>query len=152
MHTDGGAFDIVRNVADGLTSVGLAQVGAARDLARRVDSQGTAATDFAIKAQEQAVGFAEGAAGRAFDLARSSAAQAFASSGDALGFTRDTFAKGVDLARESVQQAGTQATTAAATAGGAYQSAADTSSGNKSLIYVGLAVVGLVGVALLLKR
>ena len=145
ISTDGGAFDLVRHVADGITTIGRDQIGYARDLASRADTMGKSATDFAIRSQEAAVGFADQAAGRAFDLARSSAAQAFASSGDALGFTRDTFASVIDLASKAVDQAGRQAGEAASTAGAAYSAATNTASGNKTLIYMAIGAVALVG-------
>ena len=149
--TDGGAFDVVRDVADGVSRFGLAQIGLARDLATRADASSSSAMTLAMRAQQDAASFNEGAAGKAFDLARSSAAQAFASSGDAIGFTRDTFADVVGLARDVVGQAGDQARTAAGTAGAAYSSASDTSSGNKTLVYAGIAVVALVGVVVAFK-
>ena len=145
ISTDGGAFDLVRHVADGITTIGRDQIDYARDLASRADTMGKSATDFAIRSQEAAVGFADQAAGRAFDLARSSAAQAFASSGDALGFTRDTFASVIDLASKAVDQAGRQAGEAASTAGAAYSAATNTASGNKTLIYMAIGAVALVG-------
>ena len=143
--TDGGAFDVVKSVADGVSAIGLGQIDLARDLASRADSMRSGATDFAIKAQEQAAGFADDTAGRAFDLARSSAAQAYASSGEALGFTRDTFADVIGLASKAVDQAGRQADDAASTAGAAYSSATNTASGNKTLIYMAIGAIALVG-------
>ncbi|TXC66024.1 hypothetical protein FSC37_09195 [Piscinibacter aquaticus] len=91
--TDGGAFDVVRSVADGLSRIGLAQTDAAREIATRADAAGNSAMTFAMRAQQDAAGFNELAASKSFDLARSSAAQAFASSGEAIGFTRDTFGR-----------------------------------------------------------
>lgn len=146
ISTDGGAFDVVRSVADGLRQIGVDQTAAARDIALRADTAGSNAMTFAIKAQESAAGFNELAAGRAFDLARSTSTQAFASSGEALGFTRDTFGKVVDLAQSVIGQAGTQAAQVASTANAAYASASDTSSGNKTLLYAGIAAVALVGI------
>lgn len=150
--TDGGAFDIVRNVADGLGQFGMAQVGLARDLASRADAVSGGAVDFAVKAQEQAASFADDQAGRAFDLARSSAAQAFASNADALGFVRETFADAVGLARGAMQQAQQSASTAADTAGAAYAAASSSATGNKTLIVAGMAVVGLAAVALIFRK
>lgn len=148
--TDGGAFDVVRSVADGLNRIGLAQVDAARDLAGRVDSFQNAGVSLAMRAQQDAAGFNELAAGRAFDLARSSQAQAFANSGEALGFARETFGQVVDLARGVIGQAGQQASEAAGTAAAAYANAADTSSGDKTLKYAGLAAVAIVAAVALM--
>lgn len=146
VSTDGGAFDVVRSVADGITRIGVDQVAAARDIALRADTQSSGAMDFARQAQQSAAGFNELAASKAFDLARSSSTQAFESSGAALGFTRDTFSDVVSLAKDVIGQAGDQAKTVATTAGAAYASASDTSSGNKTLLYAGIAAVALVGV------
>lgn len=149
--TDGGAFDIVRNVADGIGRIGLAQVDTARALADRADTTSAGAMSFAMRAQQDAAGFNEAAASQAFDLARSGSAQAFESSGAALNFARETFGDVLSMARDVVGQAGTQARTAADTAAGAYQSAADTSTGNKTLIYAGLAVLAVAAVAYAFK-
>ena len=145
--TDGGAFDVVRSVADGLNKIGLAQTDAARDIALSADKSMSGSVSLAMKAQEDAASFNELAASKSFDLARSTSTQAFASSSEALGFGRDTFDKVIGLARDVVGQAGTQAAQVASTANAAYASASDTSSGNKTLLYAGVAAVALVGLA-----
>jgi hypothetical protein len=124
--TDGGAFDVVKDASK-------------------------AAFDLAQRAQSDAASFNANAAGRSFDLASSSAAQAYRSNADALGFARGSFGDVLDLAKSVVGQAGVQAKDAAATATGAYQAAADTATGNKTLIYAALGAVALVGVAFAFK-
>lgn len=150
--TDGGAFGVVSNVVDGIMQFGMAQTDLARDLAGRADSFRAGATDFAVKAQELAIGFSDDQANRAFDLARSSAAQAFNSSAEAIGFTRETFAQTMELVGDAMSQAGMQAGAAADTAGAAYASATSTASGNKTLIYAAIGAVALVGVAVALRK
>lgn len=150
--TDGGAFDVVRDVADGIGSIGRMQVDATRAIA----SAGGAASDnaFALaqRAQLDASSFNTAAASRVFDLASSSQARAFDSSGEALGFTRETFGDVLGLAGQVIGQAGSQAREAASVAGGAYQSAADTATGNKTLVYAALAAVALVAMPMFFKR
>lgn len=146
ISTDGGAFDVIRSVADGLNKIGLAQTDAARAIAGQIDSVGGGAVDLALKAQQSAASFNENAANKAFDLARSSSTQAFSSSSEALGFAKETFGDVVGLARTVIDQAGDQAKSVASTANAAYASASDTSSGNKTLLYAGVAAVALVGI------
>jgi hypothetical protein len=124
--TDGGAFDVVKHVADDTF-------------------------DLAQRAQSDAASFNAAAANRSFDLASSSSAQAYKSNADALGFARGSFGDVLDLAKSVVGQAGTQAKDAAATVTSAYQAAADTATGNKTLIYVAIGAVALVGVAFAFK-
>lgn len=136
--TDGGALQYAQ-------AIGLAQTAAARALS---DSAVRLASD----AQAGAIDSANRSSSRAFDLASSSATQAFQSSGEALDFGRAVLAEAAGLARSAVSQAGSQASDAASTAAGAYQSAADTAAGNKTLIYVGIAAVALVGAVVAFKR
>ncbi|TXC66023.1 hypothetical protein FSC37_09190 [Piscinibacter aquaticus] len=53
---------------------------------------------------------------------------------------------GGEPARDVIGRAGDQAKQVASTANAAYASASDTSSGNKTLLYAGVAAVALVGV------
>ncbi len=149
---DPGSVYVLRDLADGATRVGLAQTAAARDMALQVDGLRSSATDFAARVQGDAAGFNSAAMGRAFDLASSGSAQVARSSAEALGFVRDSFGDVVAMAREVVGQAGVQAAQSSSTAAGAYQSAADTASGNKTLIYAALATVGVVGLMVAFKR
>lgn len=88
-----------------------------------------------------------GSVEQAVRLATTATTGAFKNSGDALGFGRDVLADVVGLAKTVVGQAGSQAEAASSIAAGAYAGAADTSSGNKTLVYAGIAAVALVGAA-----
>lgn len=150
--TDGGAFDIVRQLGDGVAQTMRMQSTYARDIAMAGAGTANEAFAFAQDAQEGAASFSSAQLGRAFDLARTSQAMAFESSGAALNSMRETFSDALALASETIGQAGRQASEAADTASGAYSAAADTSSGNKTVVYVGLAVVGLAVAAWALRR
>lgn len=143
--TDGRSFDLVRDI-------GLAQADTARAIALGGSTMGTDALELGFAAQARAVDSATHTSNSAFDLARSSQANAFESSGEALGFARETFGDVLGLARTVVGQAGTQADTAASTAAAAYSSATDSSSGNKTLIYAGVAAVAAIGLAAALRN
>lgn len=77
----------------------------------------------------------------AFDLAKNAQEGAMSSFGDVLNLTKAV-----------VSQAGAQASSAATTAAAAYQSAADTASGNKTLIYAAIAAVAVVGLAVAFRK
>jgi hypothetical protein len=111
-----------------------------------------------------------GSIGQAFNLAQSSQAVAFdstsnalgfanASSGQALGFARESFADLAGLAKTVVGQAAQQASAvvdnsakATAAVASAYQASADTATGNKTLIYAGLAAVAVVAAIAFVRR
>lgn len=151
-NTDGGAFALVGRVADGVADTSRMQTMAAERIADAAGASSHAAFEFAERAQSDAASFNLSAADRVFDLASSGQSQAFASSRDAMGFAQESFGELASLAREVVGQAGTQAATAAATASGAYQAAADTGNGNKTLVYAALGVVAVAALAFAFKR
>jgi hypothetical protein len=151
-NTDGGAFALVGRVADGVADTSRMQTLAAERIAGQAGASSKDAFALAQRAQADAAGFNLNAANRSFDLARSSSAAAFDASSDAMGFARDSFGKLADLARTVVGQAGEQAADAAATASGAYQAAADTGNGNKTLVYAALGVVAVAALAFAFKR
>lgn len=126
-NTDGRAFEFARDV-------GMAQTEAARAIAQASASAGNRALDFATQAQQDAASFNSSALDRTFDLATTS-------SGEALGLARDAIAAARSSSSDSL-----------ATMQTAYQAAADTSSGNKTLIYAALAAVAVIGLAVAFKR
>lgn len=109
-------------------------IKAAQDIAVKAIAAAQKSSDSAVAGAvavtQSAIDSSEYTTGRAFDLALKSAVQSSESSGAALG-----------LARNAIDAAA-----------GAYQSAADTGTGNKTLIYAGLAAVALVGVAVLFRK
>jgi LPXTG-motif cell wall-anchored protein len=143
ISTDGGAFAIVQSVADGVADTSRLQVDLTRRMAELNAGTGNMAFEFAQRAQESAAGFNTAALRGSFDLAAQAAANGRGSIDAALGFARETWASALQLADKVTDQAGQQADQAATVAAGAYQSAADTSSGNRTLVLAGLAVVGL---------
>ncbi len=155
IETSDGAFDLVSDLADGYTKAGLAQTAALRDIALKAGTSAgdvyTQALDTARRAQVDAIGVADSATLKAFDLARTSSTQLADSNSAALGFARDTFADVLSWAGKVSDAAGQQAQQAATVAAGAYQSAADTASGNKTLIYVAIGAVALIGAAIVLR-
>lgn len=145
---DGGAFDLVK-------TVGLAQQAAVVDLAAIQAKLASEAMQTAAAAAAQAQAsatqaIAEGNA-RALDFAGSSAAAAFQSSNSAIGFASESFDTLTDVTRSLVKSAQQQADNAAGTAAAAYLSAADQATGNRTLILVAMAVVGL-GVVVMFMR
>jgi hypothetical protein len=145
ISTDGGAFDVVRQMGDQLGAMGRVQVDMARDMVSRASAASDEGLRLAFKAQEGAAGFNERAAAKSFDLAGDAQRFAQSSSDAALSFARGTYDQTLAMAQDVVKQAGANAAQAADTARGAYQSAADTASGNKTLIYVAIGAVVLVG-------
>lgn len=109
------------------------------------------AVKFATKAQNDAASFNAAAVSRVFDLAGASQAAVAKSNSEALGFARDTLNEVTDYAREVSRMAKDQAQAFGSGLAGAYQSAADTNTGNKTLIYAALAAVAVVGVAMAFK-
>ena len=106
----------------------------------------------AQRSQEAAASVMSGAMKDSFTFASGNNAAAFQNSRDAMGLVETAMDKAMSLARDVTTQAGSQAAQAAATANTAYQSAADTSTGNKTLIYVAMAAVALVAAGILFKR
>lgn len=96
--------------------------------AARLSSAGAVAG--AVQVTESAIDASQYTSGRAFDLAETSATQAFSSSGAALNFGRS--------ALDAVAAA--QAT------------AQDSATGNKTLIYVGIAAVALVAAVIVFRK
>lgn len=143
--TDGGAFELVGNVAQ-------LQLDATRSIADAGRGTTDSAFAFAERAQADAASFNDSAARRVFDLASSSQARAFDSSGEALGFARETFGDVLGLARNVVGQAGEQAREASTVAAGAYSSAADSGTGNRTLAYAGLAVVAVLALPMIFRK
>jgi hypothetical protein len=139
--TDGGAFDIVGRLADGMNANSLAQTQAATAIASSAGGLGTGAMAFASQAQEDASSFNLDALERTFDLASASAANARGSSSDALGFARETFGKALGAVTASGDAVA-----------GAYANATDSATGNRTLILVGIGVIGLAATFFFLKR
>lgn len=119
--TDAGAFKFA-------SEIGRAQTDAAVQIGATGAQLGNSAIKLASDAQAAAIATVRASNSGAFDLAESSAARAYASSGEALAFGRSV----LDAASGAVSSA--------------YDSAADTSSGNKTLLYAGIAAVALVAV------
>ena len=104
-------------------SIQAAQAIAIAAIAAAKDSSGSAVAG-AVRVTERAIDASEYVGGRAFDLAEKSSVQSSSSSGQALGLARDAMD---------------------ATAG-AYSAAAASATGNKTLIYVAIGAVALVGI------
>jgi hypothetical protein len=152
ISTDGGAFDIVARIADGVADTSRDQLAVTQRMAELNAGTGNMAFEFAQRAQESAAGFNTAALRGSFDLAAQAAANGRGSIDAALGFARETWASALDLADKVTDQAGQQADQAASVAAGAYQSAADTSSGNRTLVLSGLAVVGMAAAFFFFRR
>nr|WP_295075358.1 hypothetical protein [uncultured Roseateles sp.] len=151
ISTSDGAFDVVERMAAQVGKMGQAQTDAARDIALKAGGQSDDALKFARQAQEDAAGFNNRVADRSFDLAGQSQKFAQTASDSALAFSRGTYDRVMEMAQTVVTQAGRNASEAAGVAKGAYDSAASTASGNKTLIYVAIGAVVLVGGLVALK-
>lgn len=127
-NTDGKAFETV-------TALGAAQVSGARDIANASLALTGGVVDKAFDAlQVNTKG--------AFDFAGSSQAMSYASNASALGMVQAGFSKLAELSTDVVKAATMQTEKAAGQAKDAYQGAADTASGVRSMIVLG--VVGAV--------
>ena len=104
-------------------SIQAAQAIAIHAISAARDSSASAVAG-AVRVTEDAIDASQYTSGRAFDLATKSAVQSASSSGEAIG-----------LARNAID----------ATAG-AYSAAAASATGNKTLIYVAIGAVALVGI------
>ena len=151
ISTSDGAFDVVQRMADQVGKMGQAQTEAARDIALKGAGAGDEALKFARRSQEDAASFNTRAADRSFDLAGQAQKFAQNASDSALSFTKGTFDDVMAMAQGVVKQAGANAASAADVAKGAYDSAASTAQGNKTLIYVAIGAVVLVGGLVALK-
>jgi hypothetical protein len=98
----------------------------------------------------------QGAIQRAFDLATSSSAAEHQTISDALGFAQANDARFMDavagLAKQSMDQVSAAAGKAQADVVGAYQNVADTNSGTRQLMMVGLIIVGVVASSVVFKK
>lgn len=139
ISVDGGAINAIK-------SMGIAQTEAARDIAIKGAASGSAAMDFARQAQEDASSYNKAALDRSMDLSDSAQKFAMTANDAALSFAGKNFDKVLGMTQDVVKQASTNASNAADVARSAYQSAADTAAGNKTLIYVAIGAVALVGV------
>lgn len=126
----GNAWDQSIHLTDNSTKTDSGAFGVVRDI-------GALQADMAKHLADNGASMTSGA----FDLAKNAQEGAVSSFADVL-----------DLTKAVVSQAGAQASTAASTAAAAYQSAADTSSGNKTLIYAALAAVAVVGLAVAFRK
>jgi hypothetical protein len=147
--TDGGAIK-------GMTDIGLAQADLAGKVAQIASTNATKAADTAataaIRAQENALSTAGDALSRAFAFAQNQGTQAAKSNADALGMVYEGFDKLASMTGHLVTGAQKQADSAAATVQAAYSSAASQANGNKTLTLAAMAVVGVIGAALLLRK
>ena len=110
-------------------SIQAAQAIAIAAIAAARDSSGTA-VDGAVQVTERAIDASKYSSGRAFDLAEKSAVQSASSSGEALGLARNA----IDATK------------------GAYEAAASSATGNKTLLYVAIGAVALVGVVVAFRK
>ncbi|WP_416762726.1 hypothetical protein ACNI65_09985 [Roseateles sp. So40a] len=139
ISVDGGAISAIERM-------GLAQTEAAKDIAIKAATSGLGAMDFAKQTQEDAAAFNKTAFARSMDMADSAQKFALTANDAALSFAGNKFDKLLGMAQDVVSQSSKNATSAADVAKSAYQSAADTAAGNKTLIYVAIGAVALVGV------
>lgn len=147
--TDGGAIK-------GMSDVALAQNDLTAKLAKiaadNANAAASAATGAAIKAQEGALSTASAALTQAMNFASGTNAQAYKSNADAIGLVYDGFNKLASMTGNLVTGAQKQADSAASTVQAAYSSAASQANGNKTLTLAALAVVGVIGAVLLIKK
>lgn len=141
--TDGGAFDAMQ-------AMGLAQTEAARAIGLRAfdstDRMGIASINAAQRAQESAMSTIDGALSKFLNFAESGQAEAYKSSREALGFQMQGFGQLAKLSGDLVQAATAQTAKANDQAKAAYQGAADSASGNRTLLLAALAAVAVVAV------
>ncbi|MEK8027238.1 hypothetical protein [Pseudaquabacterium rugosum] len=126
-------------------AITLAGLAAGQDANRQ-------AVGLAVQAQTDAAGYNAAALDRSFGLAQSSLAQVAKSSADAIGMQRESFGQLLDVSSRLVDQANEQAAAAASTSAAAYSTAADSSTGNRTVILAGLAVVGLAAAFAFMRR
>lgn len=129
--TDGGAFETV-------VALGAAQVSGARDIAK-------ASLDLTGGVVNKAFDALQVTSKGAYDFAGSSQAMSYASSASALGMVQSGFAKLAELSTDVVKSATLQTAAAADKAKDAYQGAADTASGVRQLMIVGVIAAVIVG-------
>lgn len=139
ISVDGGAISAIERM-------GLAQTEAAKDIAIKAATTGLGAMDFAKQTQEDAASFNKTAFARSMDMADGAQKFALTANDAALSFAGKNFDKILGMAQDVVKQSSSNAASAADVAKSAYQSAADTATGNKTLIYVAVGAVALVGV------
>lgn len=117
-----------------IVSTDAGAIATAKEIATRAidaaQASSSGAVAGAVKVTESAIEASRYSGGRAFDLAEKSAVQAYSSSGAALDFGRS--------ALEAVANANA--------------SAADSATGNKTLIYVGIAAVAAIGLAVAFRK
>jgi len=137
-NTDGGAIAGMRDVA-------LSQQKVSVDLAKIAQGGADKVVQAAIDSQQNAMSFGSSAMDRAYTFANGAATTAAntvaKSSGEVLG-----------MAKELMQGAREQAASAAGTVQAAYSNAASQANGNKTLVIAALAAVGVLGVAVALRK
>jgi hypothetical protein len=141
------------SIDPGAFKLGEAQTAAARAIAERAievaRSSSEASMQAALKAQENAIGSSNAATAAALNFAGSNQTKAFESNQKAIGMVGEKFDTLAGLALDVVKTAGKQSDSAGATAKAAYDSAASQANGNKTLMYVALAAVAIVSVAVM---
>lgn len=146
---DGGAFTAMERL-------GLAQTDAAKAIGLRAydsnDRQNANSLTFATKAQEGALSTVGDATARALALAEKNSSQAFDSSAKALGMQLQGWGQLAGLAGDVVQAATKQTAQASEQARAAFTTAADQTTGNRTLILAGLAAVAVVAFVAFGKR
>lgn len=146
----------INSVDPGAFKLGEAQTAAARAIAERAievaRSSSEASMQAALQAQQNAIGSTNAITASALNFAGSNTAQAFESNTRAIGMVGEKFDTLAGLALDVVKTAGQQANSAGATAKAAFDSAASQANGNKTLMYVALAAVALVGLAVMSKK
>jgi hypothetical protein len=144
------------SVDPGAFKLGEAQTAAARAIAERAievaRSSASESMKTALQAQQAAIGSTNATTAAAFNFAGTNATQAFESNSRAIGMVGEKFDTLAGLALDVVKTAGNQANSAGATAKAAFDSAASQANGNKTLMYVALAAVALVGLAVMAKK
>lgn len=147
--TDGGAITAIERM-------GMAQTEAAKAIGLRAfdsnDRTTKTAVDFATKAQENALASVDNTTARALALVEKNSAQSFDSSARALGMQMQGWGKLAGLAGDVVQAATKQTAQASEQARAAFNTAADQTTGNRTLILAGLAAVAIVGLMAFGKR
>jgi hypothetical protein len=140
----------------GMTEVGLSQADLAGKIAQitatNAERAGSTAAGAAVRAQESALSAIGDAINRALTFATNATAQATKSQTEALGLGYQQFDKLAAMTGALVKGAQTQADSAGSSVQAAYSSAASQANGNKTLTIAALAVVGVIGAALIFKK